>query len=338
MLKRFARGFLFSGAILFAPVHHAFAQSTIVGAGYTAPFPLSVAPGQVVTLFVHGLELNLPAPVAATTTPSLSLAGVSATIYVTILEGGLIPVPILSVRNLSTCPTEPLSGFSVSCGNLTAVTVQIPYNLPPLCPLCLIPAGSAWLYVTYNGQLGSVTELNGLADQVHILSACDLLLQGATPQLNRADNGLPCAPIVTHADGSLVSASKPAKPGEEIVAWATGLGGWSGSFTGIPSGTAVTAPVPTRAVFKMAFNYATNALPSKPGLTAPAVLYSGLVPGSVGLYQINFVTPPAPPGGATPCAQPGTFGPGDNAVQSNLTVSFGGGWSFDGAGICVLTQ
>jgi hypothetical protein len=58
-----------------------------------------------------------------------------------------------------------------------------------------------------------------------------------------------------------------------------------------------------------------------------------LTPKYPGLYQINFVVPPIP-NQTKPCAGSG-IGPGANAVQSNLTVSFGGSFSFDGAGICV---
>jgi len=44
----------------------AFAQTnTIVGAGYSAPVPLTVAPGQLVTLFVEGIGASLTQPVRA---------------------------------------------------------------------------------------------------------------------------------------------------------------------------------------------------------------------------------------------------------------------------------
>jgi hypothetical protein len=49
------------------------------------------------------------------------------------------------------------------------------------------------------------------------------------------------------------------------------------------------------------------------------------VQGYIGLYQINFVVP-QPPAGIEACS---------GAVYSNLTVSVGGLFSFDGAGICV---
>jgi uncharacterized protein (TIGR03437 family) len=80
-------------------------------------------------------------------------------------------------------------------------------------------------------------------------------------------------------------------------------------------------------------NFRANALPTKPAAGSPIPLFSGLAPKYPGLYQINLVVPPVP-AGTQPCTSTG-IGLGANVVQSNLTVSFGGSFSFDGAGICV---
>jgi hypothetical protein len=56
-------------------------------------------------------------------------------------------------------------------------------------------------------------------------------------------------------------------------------------------------------------------------------------PGFVGLYQVNFIVPDVP-SGTLPCAAPIRVA-GRNIVESNLTVSVGGGYSFDAARICV---
>jgi hypothetical protein len=69
-----------------------------------------------------------------------------------------------------------------------------------------------------------------------------------------------------------------------------------------------------------------------PPYTIP--LFAGVTPGFAGLYQINFVVP-APPAGLQPCAGVGTATAYANVVQSNLTVSVGSVFLFDGAGICV---
>ena len=76
-------------------------QSPVIGGpGYSFPIPLPVAPGQVITLFVQGVNTQLTAPVRATTTPwPTTLAGVK----VTYTQGSAEPAPILEVRPISTC-------------------------------------------------------------------------------------------------------------------------------------------------------------------------------------------------------------------------------------------
>jgi hypothetical protein len=96
-------------------------------------------------------------------------------------------------------------------------------------------------------------------------------------------------------------------------------------------------------MFSLNFNYTVNALAVKPYTGQPDVkppqpLFAGLAPVYPGLYVINFVVPPEPLNGTARCAEPGAFGTGADVAQSNLTVSIGGGFSFDGAGICVATR
>jgi uncharacterized protein (TIGR03437 family) len=298
----------------------AFASAqTITGAGYVAPAPVSAAPGQILTFFVDGTGAT----------------GITAFLH----QGAAIPAPVIDVRSIPTC-----SGIAVpaqnTCGALTAVTVQIPYELSILCPLCATPVFLfTELVILGNGQSAAI-ELNGLADQVHVLTSCDVVLNAHGYVAPNNTSGLPCPPMVTHADGTLVTASKPANPGEELTAWTTGLGATNPPAT---TGQASTKPLPTAQTLGINFNYTVNALATKPRpafVPAPtlAPAYSGLVAGFVGLYQINFVVPPGPANGISRCALPGTFLAGTNAVQSNLTVSFGGAYSFDGAGICVATQ
>ena len=324
----------------FLPAACVFAQtSATVGAGFTAPAPVSAAPGQILTFFVSGLGVTLTAPVRAPGGKPLpsSLAGISASLR----QGGTDqPVPLLDVRPVSTCPAGTLPGASaITCATLTAVTVQIPYELVPLCPLCARPVAfpPPWIYFSYNGLNGTAIELNPLADQVHILTVCDVAIQASSAPPPSNITGLPCAPLVTHSDGSMVSASNPAAIGEELVAWATGLGATNpAASTGQPPAGAA----PTAETFSIDFNFTPNALPVKPwhGLRpSPVPAYTGLVAGMAGLYQINFVVPPQPGGGTPRCALAGTFAPGANVAQSNLTVSIGGGFSFDGAGICAAT-
>ncbi len=325
---------------LLAPVFSLslFAQTSgIIGAGYLPPAPVSAAPGQILTVFVTGLGISSTGHAPAGALPA-TLAGVTATLQ----QGGSdISAPVMDVRPASTCP-DLTAPATPPCTTLTAVMLQIPYELVPLCPLCATPAllPPAELFVSANGQSSAPIELNALADQVHVLTACDIVLApvGTPPPSNTT--GLPCASIVTHADGSLVSASKPANAGETLTAWAVGLGQTNPAAS---TGQPVTGAAPTTQTFSLDFNYTVNALAVKPYTGEPDVkppqpLYAGLAPGYLGLYQVNFVVPPAPPNGIPRCALPGTIGPGANAPVSNLTVSIGGGFSFDAAAICVATQ
>lgn len=198
----------------------------------------------------------------------------------------------------------------------------------------------AELVVSANGQNAAAIELNALADQTHILTVCDIVVLpfGNTPPPNTT--GLGCAPVVTHQDGSMVSASSPANVGETITAWAVGLGQTNPAAS---TGQPVASPAPTQQAFVLDFNYSVNALATKPYTGRPDViplhpLFAGLASGYAGLYQINFVVPPQPGNGTPVCALAGTIVPGPNLAQSNLTISFGGGFSFDGAGICVATR
>lgn len=87
----------------------AFGQSvsvnTVAGMGYLYP-PTIVAPGQLITVFLQG---NVQGDISAT------------------VSG--FPAPVLEVRPGSSCPSSTLCSF------LTAITIQIPYDFVPSCPI-----------------------------------------------------------------------------------------------------------------------------------------------------------------------------------------------------------
>jgi hypothetical protein len=246
-----------------------------------------------------------------------------------------LPVPVGEVRQFSTCG-DPLVAYT--CGRITAVTVQVPLEIQPYCWLCQTPVAAPPFIVREEASDSTTTYVDGisLADQIHVLTACDTL-SSWMPIRHFNGTGLPCRPMVTHGNGSLVTAKVPAQPGEELVAYAVGLG-----QTDPPAktGEIVTAAAPAATPITLDFNYRPNALPTQPVAanstrgTAIRPLYAGSTPGYVGLYQVNFVVPPVP-AGILPCVDvTKNYLPGD-VVQSNLTVSIGGASSFDGAGICV---
>jgi uncharacterized protein (TIGR03437 family) len=303
--------------------------NTIVGAGYISPTSLKVAPGQIITVFAAGVGSTLTQPVfAAAGTLPTSLAGIG----VTIRQGTDIPAPMLAVSPVTTCGT--------SCGVITAITIQIPYGLltffclpDDACPTFLL---ATEFFVTENGVAGTLSALTPQPDQVHILTVCDTVLPGGLGYSPLG--GLPCQPVVTHTNGTLVSNTSPAAVGEELVAYAVGLGATNPA---VPSGQSAAQPAPTVESFTLDFNFHPNALAAKPlssqataGMTPPPIpLFTGLTPGYPGLYQINFVVPQLQ-SGALPCASGAAPATG-SLVNTNLTVSVGGAASFDGAAICV---
>jgi uncharacterized protein (TIGR03437 family) len=296
----------------------------LVGAGFTNPFPIAVAPGQLLTLFVQSSAITNPFGFP-----------LSAVFWNGSADEAM---PVLQVNPTNAACT---GSSNTACANLLAVTVQIPFDAPtiaavPGANIAVVPSSIA---VAINGVKSSYFGVQPAPNQVHILTACDVIV-GGSPSFP-AIRGLPCAPMITHSDGTQVSAILPAKAGEELVAYATGLGQTNPPLT---TGQPAAQSSPTVAAFNLDFNYRTNALATAPGAvgaTATAPLFTGATKGFTGLYQINFIVPP-PPAGAYPCvdfAMPAVSSPGvssaGSAVQSNLTVSVGSNFSFDGVGICV---
>jgi uncharacterized protein (TIGR03437 family) len=86
--------------------------------------------------------------------------------------------------------------------------------------------------------------------------------------------------IAQHGDYSLVTAQNPAHPGEVLTMYLVGMGA-----TDPPVPTGVASPANPVA-------YANVKPELSIGGAEAEVLFWGLTPGSVGLYQINFRVPP----------------------------------------------
>src|SRR5579872_2144705 len=173
--------------------------SAIIGAGYSVPAPISLAPGQVITVFAIGVGSTLTQPVfAGTDKLPTSLAGIS----VNLVGGTNLPAPILVVSPAPRCPNCPV---------MTAITIQVPYELK------LPPANGGIFFgvnlsVTENGVAGSRSIVLAWPVQIHILTTCDTVFGSWFPTNDS------CPWEVTHADGTLVSNANPAMAGEELIA------------------------------------------------------------------------------------------------------------------------
>jgi len=299
-----------AGLSLMALVCPLLAQSpnVVTQAGYTAPQPLRVAPGQVITLFVRTSSITLTSAVAASGLPlPTNLAGLSVSMRQTFADGPM-DVPIFSAYPVEFCSAV----IPATCSSLTAITVQIPFELVANVVRSRMPANFASLTVLENGVPGDPLPLFAVGESIHVLNSCDAPL---------APNPGICHAMITHADGTAVASDNPALPNELLTLSAYGLGRTAAAVkTGAASPDAQDV-----SLVKLGFDFASNPSPTPTPTPDTAPVSAVLAAGKVGLYEIKFRVPDFPPD--TPECQ----GSGD----TNLTVSLGRGISLDSVGICV---
>lgn len=251
---------LFTGVPLMA--------QTIVFAGYEPPVYGQAMPGQVITLYVRGLH---PRIARAT---SLPLPTVLDGVSVEISDPGPTRVPVFSISPAG--PTPYLCTTGQLC-QTTAVTVQIPFELSTGGPPLAEPP--PFTLTVIDGSVRGTPFGFVQFPAIHILKvhACSAL------------NSASCS-AVAHQDGSLVTESRPARPGETLVMYAAGLGR---TIPAVPSGTAAPVPAPvTIGRYSLGFDFTPAPVtcgPRLPGTAEPH--FVGLTPGFVGLYQVNFTLP-----------------------------------------------
>jgi len=210
------------------------------------------------------------------------------------------PPKITAVVNAAdgTAPVAPgglISVYGQQMSPVNMATQQIP--LPTaISQSCLTVNGVAvpLLFVSsqqINGQLPTNVDGNAtmtLRTPGGISDNFNFSILQAAPSIFRSGSAGPETGLatVTRADnGELITPTNPIHPNDTIVIWATGLGRTSPPIdSGMPAPSdplpfAVIPPVVTL------------------GGAALNVLYAGLVPGSVGLYQINATVPFKVPNG-----------------------------------------
>ena len=302
---------------------------TLVGSGYSNPTSISVSPGQITTFFVSGLDIDLTRPQNASTLPlPLSLAGIS----VTMKQSQSYAAPILAVQRLALCSVGAGAGPTTPPECLVgAITLQVPYELSPVPAPNASGTASADVVVSQDGAASKAFTVFVTTDNLHVLSTCD--------SFPSKQSGI-CRSVVTHTDGTLLTADSPALPGETVVVYAYGLG--QTSQTPITGQASPTPAATLSSPLYLQFDFTSNARPSPPFINrasiipSPTPVFAGLTPGQVGLYQINVTIPRTIPGvdkcGSTCSHVACTM---YNTVSSNLTIDIGANLSWGGAAICV---
>ena len=211
----------------------------------------------------------------------------------------------------SVVSSSSTAGFGVK-RLLICLAVLVCVGTPVLAAISVGPAGSGmitfdtappaaqWSSILWAGTSGPGTS--GAADtfalidgrvQTNVASAINTALaavagnppaQATTPARWASDSGAHYIFTRPTADnGELITPTNPVHLGDSIVVWATGLGRTSPAIdSGMP---APTDPLPS-AVIQPSLQL---------GGVALDVQYAGLVPGSVGLYQINATVPRSVP-------------------------------------------
>jgi uncharacterized protein (TIGR03437 family) len=202
------------------------------------------------------------------------------------------------------------------------MTVQVPFELTPnvnTVPKTTVPENFARLDISYNDVATNSLFVNPVPDRIHILNSCDV----AAAALRQQEA---CLPLITRADGTVVSRDNAPQPGEVLSVSVVGLGS---ANTAIATGAAAPQnPIAVDGVL-IGLDARANASPGMPLAVSSfppnsALLKSGLV----GIYQVTFTVPSLPSG--TPACS--------DIVRSNLTINIGRMASYDGAGICVDTS
>jgi uncharacterized protein (TIGR03437 family) len=272
----------------------------------------SVSNGQVVAEFSNGdqpLSLNLSSGnggvYSATWTPSHAADQLAVTAQAT--ASGLQPAsaqilgavsdtvaPVLAnngiLHNLYPQPGAPLAPGTIAqiFGSAMAATTGstgIPLPLVLNGTSVLIGGELAPLYYVSSGQINAqipVDLIPGQQYQALVVAnnaytmPININIAAVTPGIARLANG---QVIAQHADFSLVTEDAPAHPGEYLVAYLAGMG-----LTDTPVSTGAQAPSSPLAAVSASPSVAID------GESAP-VLFAGLTPGFIGLYQINFQVP-----------------------------------------------
>ncbi len=180
-----------------------------------------------------------------------------------------------------------LYGSGLAAATLTAQRLPFPTNLGGVsvsingrpAPLYLVSPGQIVCIVPYATETASYGKIivtnNGIASNA-VTAFTETAAPGVfTVGANGVGDG-----ATLHANGALVTSANPAKYGETVTVYVTGLGAVTPAVadgTGAPSKPPLAMAVNQIGIFVE-------------GVQA-TVTYAGLAPGFVGLYQINFVVP-----------------------------------------------
>ena len=224
----------------------------------------------------------------------------------TFKAGGVAPGTLVSIFG---------SGFANS--TIVAATVPLPTSLAGttvsingiLAPLLFASTGQINAQVPYGIAQGNAALV--VRDASGVVANSTLQIVAAAPGIFTKTLDGKGEAIATHSDYKLVNrvSGQYAQIGETIIIYCTGLGEVNGSS--VAGSPALASPLPsTRQTVEVLMD-------GKPA----RVVYSGLTPGSIGLYQINAVVPGEIGGDVIVSVRVGS------SVSNNSTINVAGVFS-----------
>ncbi len=178
-------------------------------------------------------------------------------------SAGVIPLPRTLAGVTAKLGDKDLPLYYSDKGQLNA---QIPFELPP------------------GGTFGLSVIVGGIASPPQLVT-----LTSAQPGIFTVNSSGSGAGVVTNAAGALIDSSNPARRGEVVIVWATGLGATNANP---PVATGEASPSPPNPPARVV-----EAVTAFAGGVPATVEFAGLTPGLVGLYQVNVRVPDNAPVG-----------------------------------------
>lgn len=243
---------------------------------------------------VYGLNIGIQAPSFTPSGIFLSPIGVVNAASWDPVTASVAPGELITLFGSNMAPATLLSTgglpFPTELGN-----VQVEINGTPA-PICYVSPTQISVIAPFElanvaaegGYTASIQINNGglLSNQISVY----LLTDANSGIFSEAQNGIGDA-IAEHANGSYVTESNPAQPGETIVLALAGMGAVSPTVqdgaVGPSSPLSETENFTTANELLVLFNdYTNNSLENE-----ATVQFAGLYPGLAGLYQMNVTVP-----------------------------------------------
>jgi uncharacterized protein (TIGR03437 family) len=221
-----------------------------------------------------GLNVALPAPTLSGTGVFLNPQGVVNAASSAPFTAGIAPGELLTLYGTGLSTDTQIA--SVVPFPTTLANVQVLIN-GVAAPLYYVTPGAISAFVPYAATtpVVQIQVINNGTPSNIVTNFSALVAPGI---FTIPSGGLGTGAIL-HSDYSLVTTGHPAQVGETVSVFLTGLGA---VIPSIPDGSvAPTSP----------YSLATNTITAFVGGIQASVGYSGLAPGSAGLYQVNLTIP-----------------------------------------------